>query len=687
MESTRCALIVANDTFVDPGLRRLRAPTHDAEALADVLHDPAIGDFDVRTVLNQPAHEVDRAIEGFFAERSPDDLLLLHFSGHGVKDENGDLYFAAADTDLTLLGATAVSAEFVNRLMTRTRSRRVVLFLDCCYAGAFERGLSTRGDTDLHLGERLGGRGRAVITASTAMEYAFEGAELTDVSTSGPSVFTSAVVDALRTGEADTDQDGLIGLEELYEYVYDKVRSVTPSQTPSKWTLGFQGELYLARRSTPVTTPVPLPDELADAVASPLSRVRSAAVEELDSLLRGTHAGRALAARLALEHLVSDDSRSVAAAASAALARAPVVPPQPVSLSGPTTPPEPPSPPPPEPPGPDEPTIPARPWQGRRGIAAAVAALVLVVGGGTWFAVAGQGDTQGDTQGGGGGGGDATGGAAAAIPSSSIVVAVGEGEIVRGKLVQVDTRTKKVTTVGDIADARLPTISPDRRSIIYLAGPLNAPVPRIVNADGSNDRPFLTDASKCSSSDRPAWSPEGDQVVIVCRQQDPATLLLLGADGTLIRQLPTNGVPQGSPTWVETSSGERAVVFMHRDGAGGPIALWGTDAGQDASSAVPLTEGPADTHPDGATDKLLFLRQNDAGSAIGTAWVKTGNQVGKGERPLTALGEIGSPTWSPDGDSIAYLKDGALWVAAADGTGGHRIDVGGTSGAPAWGSR
>ena len=335
MEPTRNALIVANDVFVDPGLRQLRAPAHDAEALAEVLSDPEIGAFEVATVLNRPAHEVDRAVEQFFADRSPDDLLLMHFSGHGVKDENGDLFFAAADTDLGLLGATAVSAEFVNRLMSRTRSRRVVLLLDCCYAGAFEKGLSTRGDTDLHLGERLAGRGRAVITASTAMEYAFEGSDPVDMTGGEPSVFTSAVVEALRTGEADTDQDGLIGLNELYDYVYDKVRSVTPSQTPSKWTLGFQGELYLARRSRPVSEPTPLPDELTDALSSPLPSVRAAALDELGTFVRGTHAGRSLAARQALEQLVGDDSRRVAAAAAALLAQAPDVAPPRIPTSRP----------------------------------------------------------------------------------------------------------------------------------------------------------------------------------------------------------------------------------------------------------------------------------------------------------------------------------------------------------------
>lgn len=110
VDGTRSALIVASDEYQDPGLRRLRAPTSDAQALAAVLRDPGIGGFEVRTLLNQPAHVVNLAVEEFFDDRRPDDLLLLHVSSHGVKDEGGELYFATANTQLRRLGATAVAA-------------------------------------------------------------------------------------------------------------------------------------------------------------------------------------------------------------------------------------------------------------------------------------------------------------------------------------------------------------------------------------------------------------------------------------------------------------------------------------------------------------------------------------------------------------------------------------------------
>jgi Caspase domain len=316
---TRNALIVASYDYADQGLRQLHAPASDARALEAVLRDPGIGGFDVRTLLNAPTHEVNLAVEEFFADRRPDDLLLVHFSCHGVKDEGGDLYFATSNTMLRRLGATAVGADFVNRCISRSRSRRIVLLLDCCYAGAFERGMTARAGTEVGIEAQLGGRGRAVITASSAMEYAFEGEELADVGEPAPSVFTSALVKGLETGEADRDQDGLVALDELYDYIYDMVRAITPNQTPGKWMFGVQGEMVIARRSRPVTTPAELPRELQEAIGSPLAAVRAAAVQEVTRLLTGRHAGLALGARLALERLTNDDSRTVANAAAAAL--------------------------------------------------------------------------------------------------------------------------------------------------------------------------------------------------------------------------------------------------------------------------------------------------------------------------------------------------------------------------------
>jgi hypothetical protein len=313
----RFALIVASGAYSDPKLSRLRTPTTDAEALARVLRDPEIGDFEVDLAVDEPESALRRRISTFFSERSRDDLLLLHFSCHGLKDDSGHLYFAATDTEVAQLDATAVSAEFVSRQMTRSRSRKVIALLDCCYSGAIARGLTFRGGDRVDLDDHLGGNGRVILTASSAMEYAFEGEELTG--TGNPSVFTTAVVKGLETGEADRDQDHRISVEELYDYVCEQVREVTPDQTPTMLS-HLEGELYLARSSyvAPVSA-AELPPELRAAIDSPLAGVRVGVVSELERLLAGHDPALAAAARGALAHLTEDDSRRVATAASAAL--------------------------------------------------------------------------------------------------------------------------------------------------------------------------------------------------------------------------------------------------------------------------------------------------------------------------------------------------------------------------------
>ena len=92
MEVRRFALLIANSDYADPELSKLLAPADDAAELARVLEDPHICGFQVQTFHDQPADKVRREIEKFFMrDRQRDDLLLLYFSGHGIKDLEGQL--------------------------------------------------------------------------------------------------------------------------------------------------------------------------------------------------------------------------------------------------------------------------------------------------------------------------------------------------------------------------------------------------------------------------------------------------------------------------------------------------------------------------------------------------------------------------------------------------------------------
>jgi Caspase domain/Septum formation len=327
----RKALIIANDEYEQESLRNLSAPGADAVALGRVLGDAQIGGFAVQVVRNEPAHVIEAEIEDMFSDSQPDDVLLLHFSCHGLKSESGELFFAASNTRPNRLRATAVSADFVQRCMQDARSRGIVLLLDCCYGGAFSPGVKIRAAGDVNVldsfprGRPGGGRGRAVITASNAMEYAFEGEQLADDQRQRPSVFTSALVEGLATGDADGDEDGLVSLNELCDYVFDKVREENPHQTPSR-QIDLEGDLYLGRSRRRRIRPAPIPADLKAAMADPNMYARRGAVHELESWLASDDLPLAAGAYEALAELARTDIKYIADLAIAALGRVAIQP-------------------------------------------------------------------------------------------------------------------------------------------------------------------------------------------------------------------------------------------------------------------------------------------------------------------------------------------------------------------------
>ncbi len=318
---SRLALVIGNSEYQDPKLARLVTPVEDVTDLAKVLRASDIGSFDdVRVLIDKSVLEVRRVIARFFTEKQPDDLLLLYFSGHGVRDDRGLLYLAVQDTEHDLLNATAIPAAFVTDEMDRSRSRRQVLILDCCHSGAFSHGAKGVPGMGVGTGAAFEGTGfgRMVLTATDATQFAWEGDQV--IGEADNSVFTRYLVEGLRTGQADVDGDGRITLDELYDYVYAQVVQTTSKQTPRKFTYNQQGDVVIARNPRPTVKPAELPAELRQAIENPLSGVRDGAVRELERLLGSSHRGLSQAAFEALQSLAADDSHRVSQSAQAALA-------------------------------------------------------------------------------------------------------------------------------------------------------------------------------------------------------------------------------------------------------------------------------------------------------------------------------------------------------------------------------
>jgi tetratricopeptide (TPR) repeat protein len=242
---SKLALVIGVSDY-EPGLTPLPGAARDIDEMQKVLQHPDIGGFDDIKMLSNPEPlAMQEAIETLFSGRTKDDLVLLFFSGHGVKDDNGRLHLATHITRKTaqgeLIRATAVPASFVQDIMSNSRSKRQVVILDCCFSGAFAEGWLAKDDGSIDVKSQLGGEGRAVLTSSTSTQYSFE-QEGSDLST-----YTHYLVEGIRTGAADLDEDGVVSVDELHEYAKGKVQETAPAMKPEIYAVKEGYKINLAQ--------------------------------------------------------------------------------------------------------------------------------------------------------------------------------------------------------------------------------------------------------------------------------------------------------------------------------------------------------------------------------------------------------------------------------------------------------
>ena len=151
---------------------------------------------------------------------TPDDAVIVSFSGHGWANPRGDFYLIPGDgrwpdgsnaPDLSTVFATAdLVAPF--QLM---HAAEITLVIDACHSaasvadGRFKPG--PMGDSGL--GQLAYDKGIRILAATQADDVALEDARL------GQGLLTYALaVDGLGAGQADLDGDGTIGVDEWLAY-------------------------------------------------------------------------------------------------------------------------------------------------------------------------------------------------------------------------------------------------------------------------------------------------------------------------------------------------------------------------------------------------------------------------------------------------------------------------------------
>ena len=250
-------LAIGAGNYDDPRISNLKFAANSARKFSDFMRTRSASHYQVSTesLTDQQATSplwricADSLIERAASDVAPDDVVLIYFCGHGLRDRrNANWYFVPADANFARLMNDqydeCLSLEDLREIV-KLPCRKIAV-VDSCHSGAVQTSL--RND-DLKSLMRFLETGLVLtVTASEGNEEAAE------VDEAGLGRFTSQWIQAIQGG-ADQDADGVIQLKEVVRFVQKEVAADAEQEGL------FQN-------------PTASPSELIEAIELPLARLR-----------------------------------------------------------------------------------------------------------------------------------------------------------------------------------------------------------------------------------------------------------------------------------------------------------------------------------------------------------------------------------------------------------------------------
>lgn len=191
MDYTRKALIVGIDFYRHN--TPLSGCVRDAEAVNAMLERHADGTLNFATPRLLTARGLDDAVkrddlkdavrETFASDH---EIALLYFAGHGYIEDTGG-FLCTSDSKT---GDDGLSLSELMTITANSKARNKIIILDSCHSGIAGDRSTTKEVAEIT-------QGMTILTASTAGQYAMEGAA------GGAGVFTTLLVDALGGAAAN----------------------------------------------------------------------------------------------------------------------------------------------------------------------------------------------------------------------------------------------------------------------------------------------------------------------------------------------------------------------------------------------------------------------------------------------------------------------------------------------------
>ncbi|MCM1377710.1 MAG: caspase family protein [Clostridium sp.] len=190
----------------------LRLPAKDAEDVVELFRiNGGYDNLETFTLFDKDAtrKSILNAMKSLFSKATPDDNIILFFSGHGYPGG-----FNAYDEKLPY--------EEVRRAMASSRSLNKIIFADACYSGKI-RTQKPASDSDAQNANVM------LFLSSRSNETSIERGYMKN------GIFTTYLLRALR-GEADANKDRIVSARELFDFVHAGViKRSNKKQHPVMW--------------------------------------------------------------------------------------------------------------------------------------------------------------------------------------------------------------------------------------------------------------------------------------------------------------------------------------------------------------------------------------------------------------------------------------------------------------------
>lgn len=223
-------LAIGIDDYTNDDLDLTNA-TKDVQSLVTTLESQKgrmFNEVKTKVISNQDATKanIEDAIRQIKGKAAKDDLVLIYFSGHGA-ESGGSFYLKPTDvkSDPSEMEISSIDNRWIMEEISRY-SAPTLYFLDASYPSKSDAGAATVGNANMDAVQSDFGKVihnddeiRIFVSSTSSKQKSNVGADK-------GSLFTVAMLEGLD-GKADLNANGLVTVEELGDYVSDRVLGQT----------------------------------------------------------------------------------------------------------------------------------------------------------------------------------------------------------------------------------------------------------------------------------------------------------------------------------------------------------------------------------------------------------------------------------------------------------------------------